>query len=288
MMSDRGADGSRGSADSASELAFIEGVGWPLPMAFAAAIAGMRFEQGDVIHCDAKAYGSPGGKLPKGSVAIQVLLPPRSARATSGDAEGDRRAANWASETTIALVDLSHGRSETRVVSQGKLATAIFEADESWLDPGREEPPLPRSARELQQHLDETLPAFDARQKRGTRGSRFVFVVDIAQDASRTKATGVEEALRAKGRVERIELSASEAGVEEPDAYHPTARVRCLVMRGRSMDEVLPILRAQLYGGGASAASESSDEDASGTSDRFSIARHGILESIPREATPTR
>lgn len=287
-MSDRGSARSGRTDQAPSEPVFFEGMGWPLPLAFSAAIAGMRFEQGDVIHRDPKAYRAPGGKLPKGSAAIQVLQPPRSARTTPGDVEGDRRAANWGSEVTIALVDLARGTSLTRVVSQGKLATAIFEADESWLDEERDEPPLPRSARELQQHLEQTLPAFDARQKKRTRGSRFVFVVDVAQDASRSKAIRVEDALRATGSVERIELSAREAGVEEAQAYHPTVRVRCLVMPGRSSDEVLPILRAQLYGGAASSAGEAADEDGAATSDRFSIARHGILESIPRASTSTR
>ena len=83
--------------------------------------------------------------------------------------------------------------------------------------------------------------SFDARQT-ARRGCRFVFAVDLASDASRAKAAGVEESLRATGALERIELSAEHAGVEDAQTYHPTAVVRCLVMANRTTEEVLPIL----------------------------------------------
>lgn len=280
-MAGAGSRSRSGGGGESPDARFFEGLGWPLPLAFAGALAAMRFEEGDVIHTDPRGYRPLGkGRLPKGLRAIQVLHPPRSARAPLADADGDRRAARWRSEATIALIDLPTGRSETRVVSQGKLARAIFDADADWLDPEREEPPLPRSARELQAQLDQTLGAFDAAHGR-TRGARFVFVVDRASDASRTRALDIEEALRASGEVRRIDLAAAEAGVEAPETYHPAAMVRCLVMPGRTPEDVLPVLRARLYGGGSAA---EADEKKSG-SDRFSVARHGVLEAVPRDAS---
>ena len=268
---------------------FFEGIVWPVPTAFAGAIAAMRFEQGDVLYRDPRAYGVLEGQLPKGLSAIQVMLPKRSARATPVDFDGDRRLSSWQSEVTVELVDLARGRTETRVLTQGKLATAFFHGDEAWLDPEREEPAMPRSARELQQRLAETSPSFDARQT-AKRGSRFIFVVDLASDASRSKAAGVEQALRATGAVERIELSAKQAGIEDAEAYHPTLVVRGLVLSGRSTETVLPILRSRLYGGAPERGADADlgpEREAKGEAkgeakrDRFSIARHGRLEEIP-------
>jgi hypothetical protein len=286
-MTERSSGARRETSDSASTMRFFDGMAWPIPIAFAGAIGAMRFEQGDVIYSDARAYDALEGKLPDGLTAIQVLLPPRSARGSVSDAESDRRAANWQSETTIALIDLTAGSSETRVVSQGKLAMTIFRGDESWLDPDRDEPALPRSARELHQRLEQALPSFDARQK-AARGARFVFVVDLASDASRSKAAGVEEALRSGGSVERIDLSAEGAGIEDAAFYHPTAIVRGLVLAGRATDDVLPILRAQLYGGATRGASASEDGQTPETTDRFSIGRHGILDAIGSKPPATR
>ena len=282
---------STGGAGSPAEQTFFGAMAWPVPVAFAAAIVAMRFEQGDVLYRDPRAYDALETRIPKGLSAIQVILPKRSARSAPPEFTGDRRQSSWQSEVTVELIDLARGETERRVLSQGKLAMAIFRGDDDWLDPEREEPPLPRSARELQRRLDETPPSFDARQST-TRGCRFIFVVDLASDTSRSKAAGVEEALRATGPVERLELSAEHAGIEDAEAYHPTAVVRCLVMPHRTIEEVLPILRARLYGGESEQAdpTEESDKTEAGESsrDRFSVGRHGILQAIPVDSKATR
>jgi hypothetical protein len=175
---------------------------------------------------------------------------------------------------TLELIDLETGHSEVRVLSQGKLATALFTGDDGWLDAGRGEPPLPASARELQSRLEDSLAGFRAVQKT-KKGARFVFVVDLASDASRYKAANVEAALRADGPVERIDLSPKRAGIEDPGRFHPALTVRGLVVAKRTSDDVLPILRGCLYGGGSS-----SDPEGEMASDRFSIGRHGILQDL--------
>lgn len=264
---------------------FFEGMVWPVPLAFAGAINAMRFEQGDVIYRDPRAYEAFEIGIREGLSAIQVILPQRSARTTSSEFGGDRRQSNWQSEVTLELIDLAAGETETRVLTQGKLAMAIFRGDDTWLDPEREPPPMPRSARELQHRLEETSPSFDSRQS-ARRGCRFIFVVDLANDASRSKAAGVEEALRATGPVERIELTAEAAGIEDAQAYHPTVVVRCLVMSSRSIEEVLPVLRSRLYGGSPAAPDRS--ETGQAPSDRFSVGRHGLFQAIPADSEATR
>jgi hypothetical protein len=107
------------------------------------------------------------------------------------------------------------------------------------------------------------------------KGSRFIFVVDLASDASRSKASNIEEALRASGPVERIDLSPAKAGIEDPGRFHPALTVRGLVMPKRASHRVLPILRKCLYAGGSGKAPESDQ-----ASDRFSIGRHGILQDL--------
>ena len=296
-MTERFEGAATGGTDAPVVPTFFEGMAWPVPIAFAGAIAAMRFEQGDVLYRDPEAYDVLEAKIPEGLSAIQVLLPKRSARAAAAsDFDGDRRQASWQSEVTIELVDLARGETETRFLTQGKLAMAIFTGDDDWLDLERETPPMPRSARALQQRLDETLASFDARQTAG-RGCRFVFAVDVASDASRTKAASVEEGLRASGAVERIELSAKDAGIADAETYHPTAVVRCLVMPGRATEDVLPVLRERLYARGSASVGDSDKADRAGNSegsdesgrndttpDRFSVGRHGILQAIPVES----
>ena len=256
-------------------LAFFEGFAWSVPTAFSAALAGFRFEQGDVLYRDEAAYEAQADAGASGGAALQILLPKRSARATPADAEGDRRTALWEGEVVLDRVDLASGASETRTVSQGKLLMTLWTGDEEWLDPAREEPPVPLAARELATRLEEvegTLAGdFDT-----TRGARFLFVVDLASDASRAKAAAIEEALSALGPIERVERTAARSGVSEADRFHPALRVRGLAVAGADPERVQAALRGALYGGRATPDPEAEDAGP----DRFSVARHGLLTSI--------
>lgn len=256
-------------------LAFFEGFAWSLPTAFAAALAGFRFEQGDVLYRAADGYSTQRDARSTGGPALQVLLPKRSARAAPGEAEGDRRTALWQSEVVLERVDLDAGTSETLTVSQGKLLMTLWTGDERWLDPERAEPPVPLSGRELAGQLEEAEGTLDG-DFETKRGARFLFVVDLASDASRAKATAVEEALAAIGQVERVERTAARSGVSDAERFHPALRVRGLAVAGADEDQVQAALRGALYGGSATP-----DPDADGAApDRFSVTRHGRLASL--------
>ena len=98
-------------------------------------------------------------------------------------------------------MDLAAGTSESWTTTQGRLLMLLWQGDEGWLDADREEPPLPRSARDLAQALREgrfELPV----HREGRAGCRFVLVVDLSSDASRVKGTAVADALRSLGPVE--------------------------------------------------------------------------------------
>jgi hypothetical protein len=109
-------------------------------------------------------------------------------------------------------------------------------------------------------------------------------VVDKSSDGSRAKAAVIENALRVSGKVERLSLTPVQTEVDEAEAYHPALLVRGLLLAGRSEEDVHAALRSALYTGaavaGASGSSNDSVEGASGSSDRFSLARHGLLESF--------
>lgn len=259
---------------------FFEGLAWAVPTAFSSALAAYRFEQGDVLFREAAAYAALEGAFTKGQRGIQVMAPKRSARVTPAEFEGDRRRSSWQSEVTIELVDLASGASEAISISQGKLLMLLWHDDPVWLDPGRAEPPLPRTARELAGALEATRAAFAARQK-AKSGARFVCVVDLASDASRVKAQTVEQALRELGRVERIDLTPAEAGVDGAEAYHPALILRGLCVRSTTQEAMEGALRGVLYGG----ANRETDPETPST-DRFSVGRHGLLDGLPWRAAP--
>ena len=273
------------SESKVSPQACFEAFRWPLPLAFAAAVAASRFEQGDVLYHDPQAFEGLSGTIPAGLAAIQVLRPPRSARGMQLQGEGDRRRSNWHSEVCIALIDLETGKSEERVLSQGKLLMALWKGDEAWLTPDHEEPEFPDTARMLHAKLTQALPAFSdhASQIRVRSGSQFILVVDLAHDASRAKAASVDEQLRAAGKLDVLDLLPAAAGVEHAEDYHPTLILRGFTVEDRDLEEVEELLRTCLYQGGASkeARRQGYQADTKATSgDRFSVGRHGLLRAI--------
>jgi len=257
-------------------LRFFDGFEWAIPTAFAGALAAFRFEQGDVLFRESAAYDAIEGEIQPGTTAIQVHHPPRSARSVPAEIDGDRRRTSWESEVRIELVDLATGTSETHSISQGKLLMTLWRGDQGWLDPDRDEPPLPLSSRELAQQLEQARGAFDAIQTT-KKGCRFSFVVDLASDASRVKAKSIEEALVPVGAIERIDLAPGAAGVEQPEDFHPALVLRGLAIRGAKGEHVEKALRDVLYGGAGKTQGEETD---SPRADRFSVARHGLLDEL--------
>jgi hypothetical protein len=198
-------------------------------------------------------------------------------RSAAQSGEEDRRRSAWSSEVVIEWTDLASGRSDRRELTQGRLFTALWRGDEGWLDPAGPEPEPPSTARDLQQVLESFGPFFDAQGLPGEKrtGCRFLFVVDQASDASRVKAAAIEGALGALGELEMADLVPAEMEIADGERYHPALLVRGLFLPDRSEDEVRAALRAVLYGGASGAAVEGET-----TPDRFSVARHGLLESI--------
>jgi len=276
---------SRDSQGANEAEAWLDGFRWPVPTAFSGAVSAHRFEQGDVLYRSRRAYETLEGEAAFDAdrgLAIQVLEPARGLRSTSAiEGEGDRRRSSWQAEVVVELHDLSADTRDVRRMTQGRLYTALWHGDARWLEADAEDPPVPRGARELQARLEQSRAAF-ARALGALGGARFLFVVDLANEASRAKARSVEESLRADGPVERLDLRPERAGIEAPDAFSPTLVVRGLVAPDRDVDRVQALLRRCLYAG-ASGRLEPSAEDArrdeaAAGGDRFSVARHGLLE----------
>lgn len=264
-----------------TDLRFFEGFSWAVPTAFAGALAAYRFEQGDVLHRDRGAYrGDAPGSLE--ATSLQVLAPPRSARAALADAEGDRRRANFESEVTLALVDLETGRRRELETTQGRLLMTLWRGDTTWIEGDAEAPAVPLGARELASSLDRAEAAFaTALGLEDEPGSLFLFVVDLASDASRVKSEAIREALAPLGAVGWRDLGPVALALDAAEAYHPALIVRGAGLPGVDVERVTEALRGALYGGRASTAAESDDGDEAGegasVSDRFSVARHGLL-----------
>ena len=89
------------------------------------------------------------------------------------------------------------------------------------------------------------------------------------------KARSIEAALATLGATHRDDLSPLAAGVESPELFHPTLRVRGVMASGVDREAVESALRDALYAGGTHRGERGSGD--AETPDRFSTARHGLL-----------
>ena len=252
-------------------MEFIEGFAWPVPRALAGAVSACRFELGDVIYSDAQGYEAwPGGRKNLG-FALQILDPPKTARALAGEAEGKRFDANWGSPVELELSDFAAGATRGVETTQGRLFTCLWRGDPGCLDPGGEPPAPPLSQRALHQRLEEAVDAFaDGFRGPETGGHGFCLylsAVDDANDTARGKARAVEAALAEKFDVRSRVLSPGEAGLADSQSLHPALRVWGVAIDASKPGPIEDRLRGLLYGG-------------AGEAGRFALARHGLLVQV--------
>lgn len=266
--------------DAKTDMEMYSRFSWAVPAAFAAAISACRFEQGDVLYSDAGAYrDSSRAKLRKGAY-LQILDPPRSARAVLSEGEGQRFFVNWESPVSFEWMDFDSGRRAERSSTQGRIFSCLWRGETSWLEssPESPEPPRPFLLRDLHSRVDESIAAFEAEFAAGkkltpssTKRTLFVAAIDYAGDASRVKAESVLAALRARFDLCWHDLTPEQAGIADGDCFHPALFLRGLAIETRDADAVENTLKQLLYGG----SKDPKSQDA-----RFALARHGVLAEL--------
>lgn len=263
------------NAPVATEL--FPGFAWAVPTAFAAAISSFRFEQGDVLYREARGYASLSDRVPDGLTAIQVRQPTRSGRAVPSEYEGDRRLANWRSEVELDRFDLATGAISSHTTTQGRLFVSLWRGSDAAFESSSDEPPLPRSVRELAQVVREGALVLPRPDERIRVVHRFAFAVDLASDASRAKAMAIRNAISSLGPITIHDASPVTLGVEDAQAYPPTLVVQSVFCAAVESAAIAAALKRVLYAG-------------SGESERFTLARHGRLEALEpaEDATATR
>lgn len=275
---------------------WFERFAWALPVAFSAAVSACRFEQGDVLYAERSAYGdwSKGPGLPW----IQVLDPPRSARARGAEGDAGRFASSWSSPVVVEIGRAAGDAPERLETTQGRLFTCLWRGDPDVLE-AEAAPPQPRLQAELQREIETTVEALRAllggrgpgagKRGRGKAASAdagsmlFVSSIDLASDASLEKAESIWNALAAAHPLRFVDAAPSACGVPAGDDVHPSVVVRGLAIEAADEAQVTAALKAVLYN--PSSRASSGDGAESGRADRFSLARHGWLGPLV-EATP--
>ncbi len=252
---------------SVASIDLYPGFRWAMPLAFGSAIEACRFEQGDVLYSDASAYAESGSRAAPARYQIQVLDPPRSARAVGIDGEGHRFFANWESPVIFEFGDRETGERRRISSTQGRLFNCLWQGDTKWLE-SRPAPPPPQLLRELQGRVAEAIPALLERLRGAKTQQLFAFAHDLASDASRVKAQAILAALETRYATGYCDLSPSEANIAGGEVFRPSLVIRGIGLSTAEESAVEDHLKGVLYGPSA--------RKGQGP-DRFALSRHGVL-----------
>jgi hypothetical protein len=274
--------------------AWLPGFAWALPAAFGGAVSSCRFEQGDVLHATRTGYADWGDGSP--GAWIQVLDPPRSARALGTSADASRFETQWGSPVGLELAEDGEADPRRLETTQGRLFTCLWRGELAALE-SRSAPEPPLLLGELQRRLEAALPGLRERLAEGRSAKRranamlLVTALDRSSDASLAKADTIAAALAARFEVASLDLSPLALSLPDADRFHPPLQVRGARIEAAEEGPVTAALKAALYTPGARRRDESGDAAGEGESDasdpaprgdRFSVARHGLL--VPLDA----
>lgn len=274
-----------------SKLELYSGFAWAIPKAFGSALHECRFEQGDVLYSDPSAYNAGKGTGKKTSQRgqrpakyhIQVLDPPRSSRAISGEAEGQRFFANWDSKVSFEWMDYRKRIREEKQSTQGGLFTCLWKGDLDALREDRlEDLRPPKLLRDLQSCVADCAPAMvekfanakpagKAKQAAAAGRRLFATALDQASDVSRVKAQSIERALEAKFEIAVRQFTPADLGLDDAAQFHPALRLLGIAVASKGDEEIERVLRDVLYAGGKATGKEGG---------RFNLARHGSLVEL--------
>jgi hypothetical protein len=263
-----------------SDPEFYAEFSWAVPKAFAAAVHACRFEQGDVLYSDSSAYDTSSRSKHPAQYHVQVLDPPRTNRATTGDGEGQRFYSNWESPVTFEWMDYNRGERREQQATQGRLFACLWRGDfEPLLDANADGPKRPRLLRDLAADVDSCSQALlaklgeqplDDAEADGRQAKRYLFAIamDQSSDTSRSKCELIEHSLAAHFDVVAQAYSPVELGLAEAGSFHPTLRVFGAMIKTADANRIEEVLRDVLYAGGKAPGQEGG---------RFNLSRHGRL-----------
>ncbi len=249
---------------------FFAGFAWAIPAAFADPLEKCRFERGDVFYDDPKASTADWEAARRAARRIvQVRLPQQGDTAKQDKDAASVFADNWRRSAEIDLIETKDLSTRTIATTQGRLYTYLWRDEESLLDLGTPEPPLPMMAGDLRSRLEKAAANVADQVEADGPASLFVFAFDHASTRLREKNLDIRAALAGVTGCKEMVFPV------EPDKGRdplPTLCWKAYLLPGLDGDVITDLLKPALY---------NPQSDREGKADRFSISRHGHI--VPLE-----
>lgn len=226
----------------------VPGFRWPLIGDFAAPVDACRFNVGDLIHDDPRAYVLPWADARK-LLTRSIQVKEASGRAADGADAGSAFESNWAAPMVVELWEHRTNRRELIACQQGQLYSALWQNETAALRSSLPAPP-PRwkaFAREL------AKMASPIGWQKGMRTQAplhwtFLLAGDAVAELVAGKVDRLTQALHAIDPKVRVSWANLETfGAAFVDRFAPTTGVFAFSFRASGEGDALASLKAGLY-----------------------------------------
>lgn len=245
-------------------MEFFSGFSWAVPKAFADAVALCRFEQGDTLYDNQKAYE---GSWADATKHIHHWLQVRNsshAKTVAGETSGGVFEKNWGSEVRVDLYKDSQKVGDGQIqTTQGRLYTALWTGNVKVLQMEYQEPSVPFNVQQVNRKLQET----ENKAAEFSQGDPvFVMARDLSNKISEAKYSKVFSKLRNHISGDPQVLTPKLAGLNEWNAIAPTIEIVFFPIIDLKKEGVKALVKEAVYVPTKNAKKE-----------MFKIAAHGAI-----------
>lgn len=280
-------------------MEFFNGFKWPIPKAFAPALAVCRFEIGDILYDSQEAYRQPtcSDALPHLTYSLQVKYPiaTRTALNTESTLEADdtiktgKFNQNWYSPVELELTDYENNKKVTFIkTTQGRLYSFLWKGDINILDKTTQEPEIPQTPKEAKKELELCSQHLRKVFLEGMdKPNLFLIAYDSVNETALSKYRDVDTELKRNFQVVHRVYTTQDLGLDDGDYYLPTTVVACFAIDSGAPEKIRDVLKETLWPADRKPSCDFSTflmRDKSQTATSFKLNNHGLFcPSITRK-----
>jgi hypothetical protein len=224
-------------------LRFIENFSWAVPTGFTSVLNSCRFESGDILFDNKKAYEGRWGDVKEYiRYSLQVKYPKRNEVINKPEINAELFQKNWGTEAHVDLYENSNFLRSIKT-TQSAIYMTIWKNDISYLEDSSKIKPL-RTLKDVVKNLDDLR---DRALELSSGNSVFVTAFDNVNQLSLDKKKKLRTTIAETFALKVVEMSPKEAGVNDFGLVVPTIDMVFFVVDKKDGDLLTEKVKEAVY-----------------------------------------
>lgn len=243
-------------------LKFIENFSWAVPTGFSSVLSSCRFESGDILFDNKKAYEGRWGDVKEYiRYSLQVKYPKRNEVINKPETNAELFKKNWDTEAHVDLYENNHYLRSIKTI-QGAIYMTVWKGDIQYLEDSSKINPL-RTLKDVIKEIDDLR---DRAINLSNGNSVFVTAVDNVNQLSLGKKEKIKNAIAESFSLEIAIMSPDKVGVKDCGLVIPTIDMVFYIVDKKDDDLLMEKIKKAVYVPNPNAKKS-----------MFSIKRHGMV-----------